>query len=325
MMKPRGEQLSIFDPQPIGFTPVKKPSEADLKDMAPHALDEIFTIAGRYKNSKEFYDLLKCISKFRMYSPFNAMLINLQMPGARFVATAKRWDSEYKRQLKSTARPLVILQPMGPVMFVYDVSETEATEHSKPLPDEIANPFRVRSGQLGSRLMRLIENAKRDGIRYVETPMGSQSAGSIRTVALNPKNTLSFVDKKDKKGNEVIVNVAVRYELHVNANMDELTRYATALHELAHLYCGHLGSHNPKAWPDRRGLPHRVKELEAESVSYIVCTRAGLVTPSERYLADYVEMKEDVEGISPDTIIKAGTLIEQMSTRKLRARKGKAK
>ena len=55
----------------------------------------------------------------------NAMLIHIQMKGAKYVATATRWNRDYGRRIKVGARPIVILQPMGPVMFVFDVTDTD--------------------------------------------------------------------------------------------------------------------------------------------------------------------------------------------------------
>jgi len=60
------------------------------------------------------------------------MLIHIQMPGAKFVAPPHRWLHEYGQRIKPGAHPLVILQPMGPVMFVFDVSDTEPLPNAPP-------------------------------------------------------------------------------------------------------------------------------------------------------------------------------------------------
>src|SRR5207248_2515192 len=54
------------------------------------------------------------------YSLFNAMLIRVQRPGALAVASRRRWQ-EFGRIVAPDAVPIVILQPFGPVQFVYDV------------------------------------------------------------------------------------------------------------------------------------------------------------------------------------------------------------
>jgi antirestriction protein ArdC len=101
----------------------------------------------------------------------------------------------------------------------------------------------------------------------------------------------------------------------LNSNFSAEARYATLVHELAHLYCGHLGTPNDKWWPDRRGLPHAAEEFEAESVCYLVCERLGIDNPSDEYLAGYLG--------SLDCVMKAAGLIERMGRERLGARKKK--
>ena len=94
------------------------------QELARTALDELFTLARKYNSSDAYLELMRFVGRFRFYSPFNAMLIYTQMPGARFVCTARRWRRDYHREIKIGARPIVILQPMGPILFVFDVSDT---------------------------------------------------------------------------------------------------------------------------------------------------------------------------------------------------------
>lgn len=95
------------------------------------------------------------------------------------------------------------------------------------------------------------------------------------------------------------------------------TRYATLVHELAHLYCGHLGTPNGRWWPDRQNLSDTVCEFEAESVSCLVCTRLGIDTASEEYLAGYVRKCPVTPPISVDRVMKSVWLLEQMGRARL--------
>jgi hypothetical protein len=131
------------------------------------ALDELFSSVRQYRSSQTYIALIDFIARFRFYSPYNAMLVHIQMPGARFVASAHRWHKQYGRRIKPSSRPLLILQPKGPVMFVFDVADTETGTNSKKLPPEVENPFEVRNGRIGNELDQTIENAKRDGRKTV--------------------------------------------------------------------------------------------------------------------------------------------------------------
>jgi hypothetical protein len=210
-------------------------------------------------------------------------------------------------------------------MFVFDVSDTEPGPNPIPLPPEVEKPFEVRSGKVGNELEQTIENAKRDGVQILLQKEGSQSAGSImKKDYRNPLQPLFFQTGKDDRGKPVYTSITTRYTLIINnENLSREAKYTTIVHELAHLYCGHLGTPNSKWWPDRRGLPLDVREFEAESLAYLICTRLGIDNPSEEYLTNYVSKKQEVPNISLECIMKAGGLIEEMGRRHLKSRKDK--
>jgi len=312
------------------------PAQVWEADVAKRSLDALFSQARHYRTSKEYGDLMHFISRFRFYAPFNAMLIHVQMPGATFVATPSRWLEKYGRRIKPTARPLVILQPMGPVMFVFDVSDTEPCSNSEKqarLFDKLMNkvplgieaPFQVFHGKVGSELEKTIDNAKRDGVRIQVRKEGSQSAGSIRPAASSGNPKQKFQIRLDKDRKPIYTSVPVRYDIVINENLDRETKYSSIVHELAHLYCGHLGTPNDKWWPDRRGLSRGSVEFEAESVTYLICQRLEIGNPSAQYLSGYLQGNENVPDISLECILKTTGLIEQMGMERLKIRKEKVK
>jgi len=164
-----------------------------------------------------------------------------------------------------------------------------------------------------------IENAKRDGVAVVGREAGSQSAGAIQCA--KPGRSLHIVTKL--KPNLEYKTVPLRYELLFNAKHSIEERYATLVHELAHLYCGHLGTPDDRWWPDRRGVEESVREFEAESICYLVCKRLGVDNPSAQYLAGYLtdNHQGDVPPISLERVMASAGLIEQMGRERLKARK----
>ena len=315
-------QPTLFDPPRDEQSAAEaSPAATWEQDSAKRALDELFSQTFQYRTGKAYHELLRFVARFHFYAPFNAMLIHVQMPGAVFVAPPFRWLRDYGRRIRPGARPLVILQPMGPVMFVFDVSDTEPTKDARPLPPEVEKPFEVRKGYVGGELGRVIDNAKRDGLRITLSAQGAQSAGSIQTVAKDVTASQKFQTGVDQQRKPVFVDISVKYDLVVNAKTSPEAQYATIVHELAHLYCGHLGTPSDRWWPDRRGLRRDVKEFEAESVANMVCTRLGIDTPSEQYLAGYVDSSETVPPISLECVMKTGGLIETMSRQRMEPRK----
>jgi len=287
------------------------------KDSARTALDELFTRAGKYSSSDAYLELMRFVGRFRFYSPFNAMLIFVQRPGAHFVCTTRRWRRDYHREIKIGARPIVILQPRGPILFVFDVSDTVPLANARPLPIGIENPFQVRSGKIGRQLALTIENAQRDGVRVSECSDGSQWAGSIQRAVAGQHLESTIVKKQTQNS----TRVPLRFDLLLNGNLSAESRYGTLVHELAHLYCGHLGTPNDRWWPDRKNLGQIAQEFEAESVSYLVCARLGIDTASDEYLAGYVKRCPDTPAISLDRVMKSVWLLEQMGRARLGLRR----
>lgn len=310
------QHVNLFSPVKAAAPP-KSGNGADRAAMR-EALDELFQAAQRYRTSAEFMALVQFVTKFRRYAPYNAMLIHIQRPGATFVAPAHRWITEYGRRVKTGATPMVILQPMGPVMFVFDVGDTEPLPGAKPLPVPVEDPYGVRSGKIGGELPQTLENARRDGVRHEQrTGLGNQLAGFIAIYGGAPATVEFPIRIKPPTS----VAVPLRYEMVLSAEATPETRYATLAHELAHLYCGHLGTPDEAWWPDRRGHPKTVEEFEAEAVSYLVCRRLGLDSPADRYLSNYMGEHNDVPCISLDAVFRVAGLIESMGRRRLPVRK----
>jgi Zn-dependent peptidase ImmA (M78 family) len=88
------------------------------------------------------------------------------------------------------------------------------------------------------------------------------------------------------------------YRIVLNDRPPPSEQFVTLAHELAHIFCGHLGQ------PE--------KEIEAEAAAFQVASRAGLVTRSAAYLASHVREAE-VAKISLEWIVRAGARIERLA------------
>jgi hypothetical protein len=97
--------------------------------------------------------------------------------------------------------------------------------------------------------------------RISERADGSQRAGSIQWAASGQHLEFTIATKPLPKSTQV----SLWFELLLNSVLSAEARYGTLVHELAHLYCGHLGTPNGRWWPDRQNLSLAVREFEAES------------------------------------------------------------
>ncbi|MBQ9407462.1 MAG: ImmA/IrrE family metallo-endopeptidase [Desulfovibrio sp.] len=260
------------------------------------ALDELFQKVSTYRTSHDFKTLLLFIKRFRYISPYNAFLIHIQKPGSQYVATLEDWQYKFQRDIKPGARPLVILQPFGPVRFVFELGDTYG---KTPFPEQLLKPFQTHGSLELSKYYNLIKNLTCDGISYNESDYGTNLAGRIQTAQ---KNMSSMYNKK---------YVKILYIMIVNKNHSKEEKFATITHELGHLYCGHLGTPDIKWWSDRHDQKIEICEFEAECVSWLVCERNNIKNPSAEYLSGYVEKNGQIPQISLENVLKASGMIEK--------------
>lgn len=272
-----------------------------MKNRSTPELDKLFYEIGTYRKSNELKELFEFVKKFPRIAPYNTMLLHVQKPGSNYVASADEWQRQFNRTIKPGARPLVILRPFGPVAFVFELGDTLGKE---PFPKKLLEPFEVKGKVPIGKFNRLINNMMSDGISYSEVEYGTDRAGFIQC-----RN--SGLEHKIVRGKKEIWT-KILYEMVTNRNHSPETKFATIIHELGHLYCGHLGTFYEKWWNDRSYLSKNEVEFEAESVCWLICERMGIENPSAEYLSGYLEDNKEIPNISIDAVLKSVGIIESM-------------
>jgi hypothetical protein len=264
--------------------------QADMLETqgARSLLDELLADSRLYRKGKDYQDLLNFVVRLRDFAPFNAMLLQVQKPGLSYAASAHDWQERFGRKPKEAARPLLILWPFGPVALVYDVLDTEG----KPLPEDVAS-FVSYGAMKKDQLRTFQARLQRNNIDWLEVDAGDNLAGLIRAVGRA---------SNDKK--------AARFRIHINRNHETAVQFMTLAHELGHLFLGHLGADKALRVPQRLVSEHAQRELEAESVAFIVCERQGIESKSHRYLSSFVSTDTTLEHMDVYQILRAAGQVE---------------
>ncbi len=267
----------------------------DYKDQRPapseytrSLLDQLLAESRLYKRGKDYQALLEFVVQLRGFAPFNSMLLQVQKPGLSYAASERDWREKFHRKPKEGARPLLILWPFGPVALVYDEMDTEGA----PLPEDVKSFVSV--GSIG-----------KDKLCYFQQLLGRK------------KIDVHWIDVGDRRGGQIYVvrrpadeKHATHYRIHINRNHDAAVQFATLTHELGHLFLGHLGEDRKLKIPQRANLSHSQREIEAESVAFIVCRRNGVHRKSQRYLSNFVNADTTSEGVGVYQVMRAAGQVE---------------
>jgi hypothetical protein len=245
-----------------------------------------------------------------------------------YFATQSQWRERFGRHVKAKARPCVILQPFGPILFVFAAEDTLSGTDGEELPEQITDPFAVE-GDLPPTTWRHTvahcEDTEHVKVQF-DPALATGFAGFIARNGPGFEAPPTYTHVVTLRGQDTTP---------LGASPSDVTaaeQYAAFAHEMAHLFCGHLGSTETDWWPSRPNLSRAQCEIEAESVAYLVCRRAGLHSLSERYLHNHVltaparadpshtsSQPNDagldlLPPIGIETVLKAVTYIENMGT-----------
>ena len=162
-------QMSLFPSKDL------PEDEEQTGEIELSAIDEMFAASRRYRSSREYMELLQFVARFQKYSAFNCFLLYLQNPFMTSVATAGRWRKKFKRRLKADARPLVILAPMSPVRFLYDLKDTEG----QPASPDLLKPYN-KAGRIQMDVYnKTVHNCAIHGIAARDVDLRHQYADGV--------------------------------------------------------------------------------------------------------------------------------------------------
>lgn len=288
------------------MTEVNKPSidqliqDRDLKGLSAHLKEGV----KDYFNSDTYKIFLQTMSKFNNYSLNNLFLIVAQKKDASAVASFNAWK-KLGRHVQKGQKALKIWAPYQvtrkdekgqPVLDkkgqevkdtrfrlvpVFDVSQTEGKELPKPVYE--------------------LEGTHQDYANLYRAAKETAAAkGVLLEISKEPKEEHGYYSPAENK-------------IVIRAGMSERETLSTIFHEMAH-----ADLHNPKALEGQK-LTRTNKELQAESVAYVVANHYGLDTSSYSfgYLANWSKEPDSLADLEAQLSIvqkEAADLIHRLDT-----------
>ena len=218
-----------------------------------------------YATSEKYRDLLRVMSLFHNYSANNCLLIALQCPHASYVAGYTSWRNNFHRQVKKGEKAIRIISPIKYKKKNEEDEEEERIGFKSASVFDISSTYQIpdmEPVQIGvSDLQGHIEN-------YKDFLHAFQSVSPVPVdFRLFDGDARGYYSDTEK----IIV---------VQDGMTERQSVKTLIHEIAHAML-HTKEQLQECKKDRKQ-----KELEAESVAYIVCEHYGF--DSEDYSFPYI-------------------------------------
>ena len=260
-------------------------------------------------NSEKYRTYLSVMARFHNYSFRNSLLIMLQRPDATHVAGFSAWRDKFHRTVNRGEKGMQILAP-SPYRMKVEVEKPDASGNLKKEEVEVVKPaFRPAyvfdvSQTSGEPLPVLAEELKGSVSRY------TLLFESIRSASPFP------IELEDMSGGVKGYCDLTNRRIAVCSGMSEAQTLKTAIHEITHADLHAAPSKLALETKDRH-----TKEVEAESVAFVVCSHYGIDASdySFTYLASWSTGKELKElKASLETIqVQAGDLIDRIDKKYL--------
>lgn len=259
-----------------------------LTDQLEQGVSDIFT-------SNRYLDYLRTCSKFHHYSLNNMILIYMQNPNATMVAGYDAWKRNFGRQVKKGERAIKILAPTP----YREKRQMDVIDHDTQQPvlneDGTKKQEEVEVQRIGFRAASVFDVSQTEG-RPIPTLVDDLEGDvqefenfmeAIRRISPVP---IAFEEMTDKDGyyHQVEMRIALR------SGMSQVQTAAAAVHEVAHAWLHALDPDRLRESAKELGKDQATKEVEAESVSFVVNQYFGIETDANSlgYIASWSKNKE---------------------------------
>lgn len=220
----------------------KKQQEMDrLMQMLEEGIDN-------YLHNGQFESYLRFISRFHMYSPRNSMLIMLQRPEATMVASFMDWKKKFRRYVRSGEHGIRIIAPIA----------------SRPAEEEEDDEPRI----VGFRAATVFDVSQTEGEALPELCMQLRDEVADHELLFAACSTLTDFEivRMDLPADTFGVCMHQEHRIGIKKDISQSMQLKTLFHEIAH----------SRLHPYGTELSREMREIQAESVAYILCAHLGI-------------------------------------------------
>lgn len=264
--------------------PTREERLQEITDKLEKGIVDLFQ-SGRYA------EYLAVMAKFHNYSYGNILLIMAQCPGASQVAGYNDWKRKFGRQVKKIAKGIKILAPCPYKQRIEKTKVDPATQ--KPIIGADGQPETVvhEVKKTYYKIVTVFDVQQTTGKPLPE--LVSELNGEVadyeklltKLIDISPMP----VEFSELSGSAKGYCSYLEQRIVVKEGMSQTQTVKTLVHEICHAKC-----HDPEFLAETDGKNRQTREVEAESVAYVVCQNLGIDTAdySFGYIAGWSANKE---------------------------------
>lgn len=276
--------------RPKGYDP-KKAAEARKQEMQ-NITEKLEQGVLAVFDSSAYRKFLDTMARFPRYSVNNSLLIMMQKPDATAVQSYTAWQ-RMGRQVKRGEKGIRIL---APTPYRIQKEQERIGVDGKVVLDRDGEPVtdRVEISMMAFKLVSTFDVSQTEG-----DPLPTLGADELRGEVANYETMFEAmknvspvpVSFEDMNGGAKGYFSILENRIAIRNGMDEIQNVKTLVHEMAHAKL-----HSMAAQKAREGgeQTRNSKEVEAESVAYMVCQHFGMDTGeySFGYIAGWSEGRQ---------------------------------
>ena len=254
----------------------------EITDRIEAGIRDIFESGDMDK----YRNYLRTMSRFHNYSLNNQALIHLQRPDATLVAGYNRWRDKFSRHVLRGEKGITIIAP---------TPYKKKIEQEKLDPDTRL-PILDADGKIITeekeieipmfRPVKVFDYAQTDG-----KPLPERVASPVANLTGNVENYGAFMEALRRSSPVPVEFKPLSADMDgyfspksqsitLREGMSEVQTVSAAVHEIAHAKLHNYGLQQPEA---HKHKSRNTEEVEAESISFMVCAYFGIETGANSF------------------------------------------
>ena len=254
----------------------------EITDRIEAGIRDIFESGDMEK----YRNYLRTMSRFHNYSLNNQALIHLQRPDATLVAGYNRWRDKFSRHVLRGEKGITIIAPTPYKKKI----EQEKLDPDTKLPILDADGKIVTEEKEIEipmfRPVKVFDYAKTDG-----KPLPERVASPVANLTGSVENYEAFMEALRRSSPVPVEFKPLSADMDgyfspksqsitLREDMSEVQTVSAAVHEIAHAKLHNYALQQPE---ERRHKSRNTEEVEAESISFMVCAYFGIETGANSF------------------------------------------